>query len=221
MEIKGCIFDLDGVIVNTAKYHYLSWKKLAKKLDLEFSQELNEQLKGINRMDSLNIILKANNIDFSEEKKEELCAQKNAWYKASIANLDKADTIEGVTDFILYLKSKNIKVGLGSASKNARTIIQILDIAKHFDVIVDGNDVEKSKPDPEVFEKGAKAMQLEHNDIIVFEDSQKGLEAAKVAGFQLVGIGAAELLPQAKVHLQNFNGLHIETLKTALEEACQ
>jgi len=213
MSIKGCIFDLDGVIVDTAHYHYLSWQKLAAKFDFKFTIEDNERLKGISRMDSLNIVLEIADLDFSETEKIKLCALKNTWYKESIDKLTPADALPGVRSFLDYLKEENIKIGLGSASKNARPVLESLQLTHYFDAHVDGNDVSKSKPDPEVFVKGAELLGLQAQEIIVFEDSRKGLEAAITGGFIPVGVGPAELLPEASFHISTFEKLNLNILE--------
>jgi len=212
MEIKGCIFDLDGVIVDTAKYHYQSWKRLAKELGFEFDVSVNEQLKGISRMDSLNIVLGQGNIIVTEEEKEDMCFQKNEWYKESIAGLDESELLPGVKSFIQKLRAQNIKIGLGSASRNAKTILKAIGIDSLFDVMIDGNDVTKSKPDPEVFVKGAEGLALDPKNVVVFEDARKGLEAAITAGFIPVGVGTPELLPEADFHIQSFEAFDLDQL---------
>jgi len=216
MEVKGCIFDLDGVIVDTAKYHHQSWKRLAAEMGFEVSEEVNERLKGISRMDSLNIVLAEGSIVVTEEEKKDLCYQKNEWYKELIADLDENELLPGVKTFITGLMENEIKTAVGSASRNARTILEGIGIDSLFEIIVDGNDVAKSKPDPEVFIKGAEGLSLPPNQIIVFEDSRKGLEAAVKAGFLPVGVGSPELLPEAKVHIQSFENLNLEQLVAQL-----
>jgi len=218
MDIQACIFDLDGVIVDTAKYHYQSWKRLAKELGFDFPENVNERLKGISRMDSLNIVLAEGNVLVTEEEKEELCFQKNEWYKESISELDESELLPGVKSFILALKKENIKIGLGSASRNAKAILKGIGIEHLFEAMVDGNDVQKSKPDPEVFLKGAEQLQVAPENIIVFEDARKGLEAAVNAGFNPIGVGLAELLPEAKVHIQSFENLSLDQLITQLSQ---
>lgn len=213
MSIKGCIFDLDGVIVDTAHYHFLSWQKLANKLNFTFSKENNERLKGISRMDSLNIVLEVGDLEFSENEKLKLCALKNTWYKESISSLSEKDVLPGVKSFLDLLKSKGLKIAIGSSSKNARPVIKALGISHYFDAVVDGTDVTLSKPDPEVFLKGANLIHLKPEEIVVFEDSRKGLEAAVNAGFIPVGVGDPSLLPETKFHIQTFEGLTIERLE--------
>ncbi len=216
MDIKGCIFDLDGVIVDTAKYHYLSWLKITEKFGFSFTENDNERLKGISRMQSLEIILDIGNISLSQNEKEKLCAEKNDIYLEQISQLSENEVLPGVRSFLEHLKSQNLKVALGSASKNATRIINTLEMDKYFDALVDGNHVTKSKPDPEVFLKGAHQIDLLPKNVVVFEDSRKGLEAAITAGFIPIGVGEAELLPEAKVHISTFEGLTIDKLKNMI-----
>jgi len=213
MGIKGCIFDLDGVIVDTAHYHFLSWQKLAEKFDFTFTKKDNERLKGISRMDSLNIVLEIGDLEISESEKAKLCALKNNWYKESIKNLSAKDILPGVKEFITYLKSKQIKIAIGSSSKNARPVLKALGINDEFDAHVDGLDVPISKPDPTVFKKGAQLLNLEPKNIVVFEDSRKGIEAAIKGGFIPVGVGSPDLLPEAPFHIQSFENLTLEILE--------
>ena len=197
-QFKGAIFDLDGVIVDTAKYHYLAWKRLAKEeLGFDFQESDNERLKGVSRTRSLEILLELAGKEMSAEKQEELCAKKNDWYVDSIKSIDESEILKGAKDFLIELRENNIKVALGSASKNAIPILEGLGILDLFDVIVDGNKVSKAKPDPEVFTLGAKELGLDPSDCVVFEDSAAGIEAAKAGGMYAIGIGSKENLPLA------------------------
>lgn len=197
MEVKGCLFDLDGVIVDTAKYHYLAWKRLAAELGFEFRKEDNERLKGVSRMASLDILLSVGGLCFDEEKKLEFAEKKNNWYVEYISAMDKSEILPGVEQFIKQLKAKGIKVGIGSASKNTMMILNNLEIAGLFDTIVDGNKVSKAKPDPEVFVLGAKELGLDVNNCVVFEDAEAGIEAGKRAGMKTIGIGSPQILKEA------------------------
>lgn len=169
----GCIFDLDGVIVDTAKYHFLSWNKLARNLGFEITEEDNEQLKGISRADSLEIVLKLGSYTLPHKEKIKCLKSKNDYYLEYVQKLTGKDALPGVEDLLVELNEESLKVGLGSASKNARGIIDRLDFTKYFHAVVDGTDVQKSKPDPEVFLKGAQLLDLEPKRIVVFEDAQK------------------------------------------------
>lgn len=207
MNLQGCIFDMDGVIVDTAKFHYQAWKRMAQLFGGDLTEEQNEKLKGVSRKGSLEFILKENGVLKSEEEKVELSRQKNEWYLELIGSLDKSELLPGVLDLIKELKSLNISVGLGSASRNAVTILKMINIDHLFDTLVDGNSVEKSKPDPEVFLKGAKGMNLKPQNCIVFEDSSKGIEAALKGGFIPIGIGQPHNLDQALLVYPGFKDL--------------
>jgi len=215
--IQGCIFDLDGVIVDTAKYHYASWVKIAEKFDFTFSEKDNERLKGINRRASLDILLEIGKIQQSEAEKTRLCEEKNKIYLDYISDLSPNEALEGLKDFILELKSNQVKIALGSASKNARFVLNRLEMIDYFDAIVDGNDVKRSKPDPEVFLKGANLIDCEPKKTIVFEDAEKGLLAAIAGGFRTVGVGKDESLNIAEININDFSGYSISKLLEAIK----
>ena len=204
MLIKGFIFDLDGVIVDTAKYHFEAWCNLAHSLGGSLSEEENEQLKGVSRLESLLLILELNNITLPESEIQRLLQQKNQDYLSLIDAMSEEELLPGVSHFIESAKKVNLKIGLGSASKNARSILDKTGITHFFEAIVDGNSVEKSKPDPEVFILGAQILNLAPHEIIVFEDSVKGLLAAKKGGFHTVGIGS-QSLDYADVMIEDFS----------------
>lgn len=204
MKTKAFIFDLDGVIVDTAKYHYLAWKKLANNLNIDFTHEHNELLKGVSRVRSLEIILGLGNVEASDEQKNEWLIQKNKEYLEYIDKMDDSEILPGVIDVLNFLKENNQPIILGSASKNARPILEKVNILNYFDDIVDGNDVSNAKPDPEVFIVGAKKANQTIENSIVFEDSVAGIEAANVAGMTSIGIGEASVLNEAKYNFKNF-----------------
>lgn len=204
MKTKVFIFDLDGVIVDTAKYHYLAWKKLANNLNIDFTHEHNELLKGVSRVRSLEIILGLGNVEASDEQKNEWLIQKNKEYLEYIDKMDDSEILPGVMDVLNFLKENNQPIILGSASKNARPILEKVNILNYFDDIVDGNDVSNAKPDPEVFIVGAKKANQTNENSIVFEDSVAGIEAANVAGMTSIGIGEASVLNEAKYNFKNF-----------------
>lgn len=204
MKTKAFIFDLDGVIVDTAKYHYLAWKKLANNLNIDFTHEHNELLKGVSRGRSLEIILGLGNVEASDEQKNEWLIQKNKEYLEYIDKMDDSEILPGVIDVLNFLKENNQPIILGSASKNARPILEKVNILNYFDDIVDGNDVSNAKPDPEVFIVGAKKANQTNENSIVFEDSVAGIEAANVAGMTSIGIGEASVLNEAKYNFKNF-----------------
>lgn len=204
MEYAGGIFDLDGVLVDTAKYHYLAWKELAGELGFDFKQEQNEALKGVSRMRSLELLLEAGGLSgkFSKEKMEKMADRKNAIYVAYIKQLKKSELFEGVEELFCWMKQQGMKIALGSASKNAGLILDRLDIRKYFDAVIDGTLVKKPKPDPEVFLLAAERMEISPEHCIVFEDSAAGLEAAKKAGMRAVGIGKPQNLAMADLVLE-------------------
>ena len=212
MKTKAFIFDLDGVIVDTAKYHYLAWKKLANNLNIDFTHEHNELLKGVSRVRSLEIILGLGNVEASDEQKNEWLIQKNKEYLEYIDKMDDSEILPGVMRVLNFLKDHNQPIILGSASKNARPILEKVNILNYFDDIVDGNDVSNAKPDPEVFIVGAKKANQTNENSIVFEDSVAGIEAANVAGMTSIGIGEASVLNEAKYNFNNFTEISTDFL---------
>ncbi|MDH2206266.1 beta-phosphoglucomutase [Empedobacter falsenii] len=212
MKTKAFIFDLDGVIVDTAKYHYLAWKKLANNLNIDFTHEHNELLKGVSRVRSLEIILGLGNVEASDEQKNEWLVQKNKEYLEYIDKMDDSEILPGVMKVLNFLKENNQPIILGSASKNARPILEKVNILNYFDDIVDGNDVSNAKPDPEVFIVGAKKANQTNENSIVFEDSVAGIEAANVAGMTSIGIGESSVLNEAKYNFNNFTEISTDFL---------
>lgn len=203
--MRGAIFDLDGVIVDTAKYHYLAWKRLANELGFDFTEVHNEKLKGVSRMKSLEILLEIGGLQISEEEKLALAVKKNDWYVDLIKRMDESEILKGAKEFLEGLREKGVKIALGSASKNAPMILENLNISGLFDVIIDGNKVSKAKPDPEVFLLAAEELGLPAMECVVFEDAEAGVEAAKGAGMKVVGIGKREVLKEADIVV---NGLY-------------
>ena len=201
---KAFIFDLDGVIVDTAKYHFLAWQKLANQLGIEFTHEHNEELKGVSRVRSLDIILELGNVQASQEDKNKWLVQKNEEYLSYLVDMDESEILPGVLKVLEYLKSKNQFIALGSASKNARPILEKTNIMHFFDAIVDGNDVSNAKPDPEVFLRAAQLVGVLNENAIVFEDSVAGIQAANIANMISVGIGDATVLHEAKYNFKDF-----------------
>jgi beta-phosphoglucomutase len=196
-NFKGALFDLDGVIVDTAKFHFLAWNRLASELGFTFTEYHNERLKGVSRVHSLEILLEIGRISLSEEKKHLLAELKNKWYVEYISNMNQSEILPGAKEYLIQLRNNGIKIALGSASKNAPMILGNLKITELFDAIVDGNITSKAKPDPEVFLLGAEKLGLAPEDCIVFEDAAAGVEAGKHAGMRVVGIGSADVLKQA------------------------
>ncbi len=190
--MKAFIFDLDGVIVDTAKYHFIAWKRIGEKVGFTLTHEQNESLKGVSRVESLDRILAWAKVELAREEKERLLIEKNQDYLAQIDDMGQEEILPGVLSLLQYAKENNIPVALGSASKNATAILQKLGITSYFDALVDGNHVTKSKPDPEVFLKGAEILQQDPKNCIVFEDAAAGIQAAKTAGMTTIGMGTAE-----------------------------
>ena len=215
-QLKACIFDLDGVIVDTAKYHFLAWKRLAEELDIEFTEEDNEKLKGVSRVESLKIILSLGNRELDEESFQEKMAQKNQWFLDFIYKMTPEEVLPGVQNFLDELLDLKIKVALGSASKNAQTILNQIHMTHYFEVIMDGTKITKAKPDPEVFVQAAKHLGVAPADCVVFEDAEKGVEAALKGGMYAVGIGSPVVLKEAHVVMPGFQDTNWSTLKNQL-----
>ncbi len=202
---KAAIFDLDGVIVDTARFHFLAWKRLAEELGFSFTQRDNERQKGVSRMESLEVLLEVGGITgLSPERKEELATKKNEWYKEFLYEMTPAELLPGAKDFLEYLRLRGVRIALASASKNAPIILEKLNITKLFDAIIDGNSVSKAKPDPEVFLQAAERLGIPASQCIVFEDAQAGVEGAKRAGMRVVGIGEREILKKAEIVVSGF-----------------
>jgi len=213
MKDKAVIFDLDGVIVDTAKYHFIAWQEIARQLGIHFTHDDNERLKGVSRVKSLDIILDLGKKKLAPVEKEAILTAKNNHYLQLIAQMSKDEMLPGIMDLLQNLRENNIPFALGSASKNARRILDALQITDWFTAIVDGNDVSKAKPDPEVFLKAAKALNTDPENCVIIEDSKAGIEAAKNAGMKAVGIGDKKVLKQADVVLPDTRKLHPDLLK--------
>jgi beta-phosphoglucomutase len=209
-RIKGLIFDLDGVLVTTEHNHFIAWKNTAEMLGISFSEEDNEQLKGISRVDSLKKILELGNKSISDETFNELLTKKNEYYLNSIADINQSNLLPGVLSVLKNAQLHGIKCAVGSSSKNARFILSKLQIDSYFSVIVDGNDVSFPKPHPEVFLKGAQQMGLEPFECIVFEDAKSGVQAAKEGGFTAIGVGNPTLIDFVDSYLLNLNEFSLE-----------
>ncbi|MFD0975816.1 beta-phosphoglucomutase [Salinimicrobium gaetbulicola] len=212
-DYRGIIFDLDGVIVDTAKFHFLAWRKLANDLGFDISLDQNEQLKGVSRVHSLEQILQWGGKTVSEADFERLMVSKNEDYLARISHMSEDDLLPGVKEVLDFLTENDIPFSLGSASKNARPILKSLKIYDRFTAIVDGNDVQKAKPDPEVFLIASEKLQMKPSDCIVFEDSVAGVQAAKRANMISIGIGEEEVLGEADHIFPDFTQIQIEFIK--------
>jgi len=211
--IKACIFDLDGVIVDTAVYHYKAWKRLANELGFDFTEEDNEKLKGVSRTRSLELILQWGGISKTETEKEELATRKNNWYVEMINQMTPDEILPGAKNFLITCKDAGLKTALGSASKNSMTILNKINLADLFDAIIDGNKVSKPKPDPEVFLKGAEELNVAPANCVVFEDAIAGVEAAINGGMKVIGIGSPKVLTGANLVVSGLNEMTLEKLK--------
>ncbi|MCF1190931.1 beta-phosphoglucomutase [Mangrovimonas sp. AS39] len=218
MHKKGFIFDLDGVIVDTAKYHFLAWKNLANNMGVDFTEIQNEQLKGVSRVKSLEKILNWGNKSVSEEEFMELMAIKNEEYLGYINKMTEEEILPDVPKILSFLQEENQGIALGSASKNARTILNKVKLFSVFETIVDGNDVSKAKPNPEVFLIGAQKLGLDQHDCIVFEDSVAGIKAANNAGMISIGIGDKDILHEADYVFKDFTEISTDFIKELIEK---
>ena len=205
MKIHTCaLFDLDGVIVDTANYHFLAWKKIASNFGFELSKENNEKLKGVSRTKCLNIILELSNFDLNENLFNYYLKKKNEIYLDYIKDINSENILPGILKTLYYLKEKNIMIGIGSASKNAIFILEKLKLVQFFDVIIDGNQIVNSKPDPEVFVKGSKSLGVLPENCVVFEDSDSGIQAAKAAKMTAIAIGTPDKFSNYDFCFTNF-----------------
>ncbi len=218
MNKKGFIFDLDGVIVDTAKYHYLAWKKLANSIGLDFSEEQNEQLKGVSRVHSLEKILEWGNRNLYEEEFLDLMNKKNEDYLSYIYKMDESEILTNVHQVLSFLIENKQPIALGSASKNARAILERVNLLDTFNAIVDGNDVSKTKPNPEVFLNAANVLQVKPEKCIVFEDAVAGIQAANNANMISIGIGEKEVLKEADYVFKDFTEISSEFLSSLINE---
>lgn len=216
MDIKACLFDLDGVIVDTAKYHYIAWKELADSLGFEFTEDHNERLKGVSRMESLDILLEIGGIQMDDQEKQNRATEKNDRYCKLIEHMNPSEVLSGVKNFLLALRENKISIGLGSSSKNARTILQKVQLTEFFDTIIDGTNISNAKPHPEVFLLGAETLGLGPEYCVVFEDAEAGIEAAQNAKMKSVGVGGSDTLNKADMNILTFNELTVSRLKDSL-----
>ena len=212
--VKAIIFDLDGVLVDTAQYHYLAWKRLASELGIDLTIQHNELLKGVSRMRSLEIILDLGGIKLSETEKERIANKKNGWFVEFVKEMKPEEIFPGVKEMLARIRAKGLKVALASSSKNAQNVIQLLHIENDFDVIVDGNMIAHSKPDPEIFLLAAAKLGIDPASCVVFEDAEAGVEAAIAAGMKCIGVGSAEQLRKANYIVRNTADFNLEKLSS-------
>jgi beta-phosphoglucomutase len=212
-----CIFDLDGVLVDTAVYHYQAWKQLANSLGFDFTEAQNEHLKGVNRMRSLDMILAWGGVEKTAEEKEALATSKNTQYVSMINKMTAAEVLPGTISLLTALHEAGFKIALGSASKNAGVILERTQLTHFFDAIVDGNLVSASKPDPEVFVKGAAMVGVTPAQSVVFEDAQAGVDAALAGNMKVVGVGQPENLIGAHVYVKDLSEITVEQIKDLIK----
>lgn len=212
IKTKGFVFDLDGVLVDTAKYHYLAWKKFAEEFNYDFTEEENEEFKGVSRKRCLDILLNKVGVKASQDQIDQWLIQKNVDYLSYISEMNPSEVLPGVKDFLDTLQLKGIPMAVGSASKNAVPILEKVGLLSYFIDIIDGNKVTKAKPDPEVFVLAAKSLQVNVEDTIVFEDAIAGIQAANTAGMVSIGVGDENVLSEADYNIENFNDITNEFL---------
>lgn len=214
MRTGACIFDLDGVIVDTARYHFLAWKRLTDKLGIHFTEEDNERLKGVSRMASLEIILEIGNLKLDEKRKLGYATLKNNWYIEYISKMTPSEILPGCVGFIKEVRNADIRTAVGSASKNTPMILERVGIRDLFDAVADGNNISKAKPDPEVFLKAAEMVGVKPEACVVFEDAVAGVQAALNAGMLCIGIGSPRILSEAVFVVPGLFEMNLEKLRT-------
>jgi len=210
--IEAVIFDLDGVIVDTAHYHYIAWKRLASEFGITLTPAHNELLKGVSRMRSLEIVLSLGNIQLSDSEKEALADKKNKWFIEYIESVRPEEIFAGVKEMLINCKKQNLKVALASSSKNAPRVIELLGVANLFDAMVDGTMITHTKPDPEIFLLAAKRLGVSPGKCVVFEDAEAGVEAALAAGMKCVGVGSPDQLGKANVIVKQTADFNLSNL---------
>ncbi|MEN8213125.1 MAG: beta-phosphoglucomutase [Pseudomonadota bacterium] len=211
-EIKACIFDLDGVVVDTARYHFQAWNMLAKELGIHFTEEDNEQLKGVSRMASLEVILKIGDQQYDDENKMEMAERKNRWYKELISQMQPGEILPGVVPFLDELREHGIRLAIGSASKNAPTILLRVGVIDYFDAVIDGNVTTYAKPHPETFLNAAHALGVDPVNCVVFEDAFSGIQAARSGDMRVIGVGSKDVLGEADYVIDSFAEMDLKKL---------
>lgn len=210
--IQSVIFDLDGVIVSTDEYHYLGWQRLADELGIPFDRHINERLRGVSRMESLEIILEKATQTYTADEKRAFAERKNAYYREFLNQVTPKDILPGVMELLAELKTKQIKIAIGSSSRNTPLILAQIDLSDYFDAVADGNDITRSKPDPEVFLLAAERLGISPSACLVVEDADAGIESALAAGMSVLGVGSASNHPRATSTAQNLMTVTAEGL---------
>ncbi len=213
--MKGIIFDLDGVLVDTARYHFQAWKRLADEMGINFTPDDNERFKGVSRMRCMDILEELGGLNLDTVLKNELASRKNAWYRELISEMNPEEILPGVLPLLGEIKVRKIPMALGSASKNARTILDKVGLTGYFHTIIDGTRVSAAKPDPEVFLKAAEGMGIVPEECMVLEDAKAGIEAALRAGMTAIGVGDAAILNNAALVFQDLSNIRLEDLEAA------
>jgi len=208
-KIRGLIFDLDGIITDTAEYHYLGWKQLAEEEGMEFDREFNEKFRGVSRLECLDLLLEKNNRGVTPEKRKRMAERKNNYYNDYLKTIDRNNLLDGILDILQRSKKAGYKMAIASASKNTKTVIKKLDIADIFDVISDGYSVKKNKPAPDLFLHTAKKLNLRPEECVVFEDAKAGIDAALAADMIAVGIGPESRVGHADYRFDSVKDINL------------
>jgi len=217
--IHACIFDLDGVLVNTAHYHFLSWKQITLGWNVPFTEQDNELLKGLSREDSLSRLLQITGKQLNAAEREHILQEKNKLFQQYLEQMTPDDVLPGVHDFLIFLRNNNIHLAVASSSKNARIVLQKTELTKWFEVIIDGTQIKKAKPDPEVFLKAAHELGIAPLHAVVFEDAKAGVEAARTGGFYCVGVGDPTMLSQAHRVIPDFTSISFDDWWQSLSDS--
>ena len=212
MNYKAFLFDLDGVLVDTAKYHYLAWKRLADELGIPFDERRNEAFKGVSRMRCMELLAQWGGLRLSADGLAAHANRKNGWYVDMLGALDAGELLPGSIDVLGRAAELGVKCAICSASKNTPTILERLGIAGRFDSVIDGNRTQKAKPDPEVFLLAVRELRVKNRECVIFEDAQAGAEAGKAAGIYVVGVGAKQNIPSADIHVPDLAHLDLGEL---------
>ena len=212
MDIKAVIFDLDGVIVSTDEYHYKAWKKIADEEDIYFDREINERLRGVSRMESLEIVLENSKRNYSMDEKIKLAERKNNFYISLLDNLNSTDILDGVMKVLDNLKKNNIKIAIGSSSKNTELILNKIGLYNYFDAIADGTQIKNSKPDPEVFLLALRKLGVEPSECLVVEDADSGVEAALSGEMKVLAVGFASKNEKANIRIKDLTYFKYEDI---------
>ncbi len=211
MELQAVIFDLDGVIVSTDEHHFQAWKRLAAEEGIYFDRQINERLRGVSRLESLEIILEKASKTYTTEEKIQLANRKNGYYQELIQSLTPQDILPGVMKFLKELKQEGLKVAIGSSSKNTPIILKQIGLDSFFDTVVDGNDIKKSKPEPEVFLLAAERLGLPPKNCLVIEDADAGVQAALAGGMKVLGVGSASENQAASIKMPDLSAISTES----------